>query len=458
MFVAGPTTARRKTETRYDYRDLLAKFESQTAKVGIIGLGYVGVPLALAAVRAGVATTGFDVDVKKVVALNGGSSYIRHISSDSIGEAVASGLFSASSNFAGLAEMDAIIICVPTPITKNCSPDVGYITSAADSIALHLRPGQLVVLESTTYPGTTSGELKTILERSGLKSGEDFFLAFSPEREDPGNERFTTTLIPKVVGGEGVEATALADTLYRSFGISTVTVSSADTAEAVKLTENVFRAVNIALVNELKTVFGRMGIDVWEVIQAAETKPFGFMAFYPGPGVGGHCIPADPYFLTARAREFKQSARLIEIACEINRFMPEAVVDGLAKALDQKRQRGLTGSRILVVGAAYKKNVDDVRDSPALHIIDLLEQRGASVDYHDSYVPTIPWQHEFPGLEGRRSVPLEARRLARYDAVLLATEHDDVDYGLIKNHAVLIADTRNAFAKRGLTADTIVKL
>jgi UDP-N-acetyl-D-glucosamine dehydrogenase len=441
-----------------DHRELLARVESRRANVGIIGLGYVGLPLGLAAARAGVNATGFELDKSKVQALSQGKSYIRHISGESVSEAVASGRFSATTDFSLLRQMDVVVICVPTPITKNCSPDISYIIRAGETVRNNLRPGQLIILESTTYPGTTTGELREILEQTGLVSGRDFFLAFSPEREDPGNQRFTTVHIPKIVGGHGVEATAIAEALYRSFGIKTVTVSSPDTAEAVKLTENVFRSVNIAMVNELKVVFARMGIDIWEVIQAADTKPFGFMAFYPGPGVGGHCIPADPYFLTARAKEFNLSARLTEIACEINRSMPEKVVDGISKALDAHSGRGLCGSRLLLIGAAYKKNIDDMRDSPALHLFELLLDRGAVVEYHDTFVPVIPRLHEFPNLEGRQSVPFDARTLAGYHAVIVATDHDGVDYETVAAYAPMVIDTRNVFARNGLASANIVKL
>lgn len=442
----------------YDHSELLGRVEARKATVGIIGLGYVGLPLGLAAARAGVTSKGFDLDKNKIAALAQGKSYIRHIPTETVSEAVSSGRFSATTDFALLGDMDVIIICVPTPVTKNCSPDISYILRAAETIRNNLRRGQLIILESTTYPGTTMGELRSLLEQTGLSSGRDFFLAFSPEREDPGNQRFTTVHIPKIVGGHGPEATAIAEALYRSFGIRTVTVSSPDTAEAVKLTENVFRAVNIAMVNELKVVFARMGIDIWEVIQAADTKPFGFMAFYPGPGVGGHCIPADPYFLTARAREFNMSARLTEIACEVNRTMPELVVDGIGKTLDVRFHRGLSGSRILVLGAAYKKNIDDMRDSPALHLIEILNGRGAQVDYHDTFVPVLPKLHEFPNLEGRQSVAFDARSLPSYHAVVVATDHDGVDYETVAAHARVVIDTRNVFARRGITSANIVKL
>jgi UDP-N-acetyl-D-glucosamine dehydrogenase len=460
MLLRSERKAQRETDVSeiVDHPELLARVESRRANVGIIGLGYVGLPLGLAAARAGVTAVGFELDKIKVAALSQGRSYIRHIPAESVAEAVASGRFSATTDFSLLRQMDVIVICVPTPVTKNCSPDISYIIRAGESVRNNLRPGQLIVLESTTYPGTTTGELRGILEQTGLQSGKDFFLAFSPEREDPGNQRFTTVHIPKIVGGHGREATVVAEALYRSFGIKTVTVSSADTAEAVKLTENVFRSVNIAMVNELKIVFARMGIDIWEVIQAADTKPFGFMAFYPGPGVGGHCIPADPYFLTARAREFNMSARLTEIACEINRTMPAHVIDGVSKALDAHFSRGLSGSRLLLLGAAYKKNIDDMRDSPALHLFEILLSRGAVVDYHDTFVPSIPRLHEFPNLEGKQSVSFDARSLAAYHAVIVATDHDGVDYETVASYAPLVIDTRNVFARHGLSADNIIKL
>jgi UDP-N-acetyl-D-glucosamine dehydrogenase len=315
----------------------------------------------------------------------------------------------------------------------------------------------LVVLESTTYPGTTEEVVKPILEESGLKSGADFFLAFSPEREDPGNPNFGTSAIPKVIGGDGEHALILAETLYRGLVTRTVPVSSAATAEAVKLTENIFRAVNIALVNELKIVFDRMGIDIWEVIDAAKTKPFGFLPFYPGPGLGGHCIPIDPFYLTWKAREYDVATRFIELAGEINTRMPEYVLDRLIEAVDRNLGKGMKGARVLVLGLAYKKNVDDMRESPSLKLIEIIEERGAHVDYHDPFIPTVPMSREHAELAGRRSVRLDADNIKGYDAVLIATDHDSVDYRLVVEHAKLVVDTRNACRRAGVVSDKIVR-
>jgi UDP-N-acetyl-D-glucosamine dehydrogenase len=346
---------------------------------------------------------------------------------------------------------------VPTPLTRHREPDLTHVVQAAHAIASKLQRGQLVVLESTTYPGTTDEVIKPILEGTGLRSGTDFFLAFSPEREDPGNADFVTSNIPKIVGGDGADALALAEALYNALVVRTVPVSSAATAEAVKLTENIFRAVNIALVNELKVVYAAMGIDVWEVIEAAKTKPFGFMPFYPGPGLGGHCVPIDPFYLTWKAREYGIATRFIELAGEINTHMPNYVVGRLIEALDRHSGKGLTRARILILGLAYKKNVDDTRESPSLKLIELLEHRGATVDYHDPFVPVIPTTREYAVLAGRPSVPLGANMLERYDAVLIATDHDSIDYGTIARHAKLVVDTRNVFGRSGLPPATVVK-
>jgi UDP-N-acetyl-D-glucosamine dehydrogenase len=345
---------------------------------------------------------------------------------------------------------------VPTPLTRHREPDLSFVETTARAIAATLRPGQLVVLEPTTYPGTSAEILRPILETTGLTSGLDFFLAFSPEREDPGNRDFRTASIPKVVGGDGADALRLADALYSAFTIATVPVSSMATAEAVKLTENIFRAVNIALVNELKLVYDAMGIDVWEVIEAAKTKPFGFMPFYPGPGLGGHCIPIDPFYLAWKAREYDVTARFIELAGEVNTRMPYHVVDRLAEAVD-RTGTAFSGARVLVLGLAYKKNVDDIRESPSLKLIQLIEARGARCEYHDPFVPVIGPTREHPALAGRRSVPLDAAELAACDAVLIATDHDDVDYAFVVAHARLVIDTRNVCARRGLQGPSIVK-
>ena len=425
--------------------------------IGIIGLGYVGLPLALAAAAAGYRVVGFDIDAAKVESLKAGRSYIKHISDAELRAATAAGRLDATTDFARLGAVDAIIICVPTPLTAHRTPDLTYVVRTTEAIVPHLRRGHLVVLESTTWPGTTEEVMKPILERTGLKSGEDFFLAYSPEREDPGNPAFTTRGIPKVVGGDGPEALALADALYGTIVAGTVKVSSTRTAEAVKLTENIFRAVNIALVNELKVVYERMGVDIWEVIEAAKTKPFGYMPFYPGPGLGGHCIPIDPFYLTWKAREFETSTRFIELAGEINTAMPHYVVERLARALDAATGRGLNGATILLLGLAYKKNVDDVRESPAFKLIELLEHRGARVDFYDPHVAAIPPMREYPHYQGRPRVAWNGPSIAAFDAVLIATDHDDVDYKLVADNARLVIDTRNACARAGITAPHIVK-
>ncbi|MCB8819823.1 nucleotide sugar dehydrogenase [Microvirga rosea] len=436
--------------------ELLASFKARKARIGIVGLGYVGIPLALAATKAGFNVLGFDIDAPRVDQLNRGESFIKHIPAAMIGEAVESGKFQATADFDRLAEPDAILIAVPTPLTRHREPDLSYVENTARSIAPRLRKGQLVVLESTTYPGTTDEVIKPIFEATGLKSGVDFFLAFSPEREDPGNPDFGTSTIPKVVGGDGPDALALAEALYGQLIVKTVPVSSAATAEAVKLTENIFRAVNIALVNELKVVYAAMGIDVWEVIDAAKTKPFGFMPFYPGPGLGGHCIPIDPFYLTWKAREYDIATRFIELAGQINTRMPYYVVNKLAEAVDRSG-KAFTGSKILMLGIAYKKNVDDMRESPSLKLIELIEGRGAHVDYYDPFIPVIPMTREHAELAGRKSVALDAKTLAGYDAVLIATDHDNVDYKLVVEHGKVVVDTRNACVRAGIPEGKVIK-
>ena len=423
---------------------LLQRLERRAARVGVIGLGYVGLPLVRAIADAGFVTLGFDIDRTKVEALNAGRSYIRYIADRDITALRAGGRFEATTDFVRVAELDVILICVPTPLSRHREPDLSFVERTAQSLAPHLRAGQLVILESTSYPGTTGEVLRPLLERSGLQSGSDLYLAYSPEREDPGNPSYSTAAIPKVVGGEGAVATRLAATFYDQFVSRTVLVSSPAVAEAVKLTENIFRAVNIALVNELKVVFDGMGIDIWEVIEAAKTKPFGYMPFYPGPGLGGHCIPIDPFYLTWKAREYDISTRFIELAGEINTAMPRYVVERLARALDQRAAKGLNGARILIVGIAYKKNVDDMRESPALVIMELLEARGAKFEYHDSFLPVIPPSREYGGFAGQRSVELIPETIAGFDAVLVATDHDDVDYHALVAAARLVVDTRNA--------------
>lgn len=439
------------------FASLMKRIEARDAKAGIIGLGYVGLPLAATIVDNDYPVLGFDIDPAKVDLLNAGRSYIRHIGGDMISAMRSTGRFEATAEFDRLAEADIILICVPTPLNQYREPDLSYVKMTTEEVAKRLRPGQLIVLESTTYPGTTVELLKPILEAGGLVCGHDFFLAYSPEREDPGNPNFGTAAIPKVVGGEGPDALALAVAFYGSIVTRAVPVSSSATAEAVKLTENIFRSVNIALVNELKVIYDAMGIDVWEVIEAAKTKPFGFMPFYPGPGLGGHCIPIDPFYLTWKAREYGVPTRFIELAGEINTFMPRFVVDRLALSLDRVASKGLNRSRVLILGLAYKKNVDDLRESPSLVLIEMLKKRGADVDYHDPFIAEIMLTREHPGLAGMRSVAWDEKRIAQYDAVLIATDHDDVDYVGLVEHAKLVIDTRNACARAGATGPNVVK-
>jgi UDP-N-acetyl-D-glucosamine dehydrogenase len=436
---------------------LAARFHQRQAAVGVIGLGYVGLPLAQAIGNKGFRVTGFDIDPAKVEALNAGRSYIRHIPAASLAALARKGLFSATADFGRLAEMDAILICVPTPLNRYREPDLSFVEATTAAVARHLRRGQLVVLESTTYPGTCREVMKPLLEAGGLVSGRDFFLAYSPEREDPGNPRYDTASIPKVVGGDGPAALTLALALYGQIVAETVPVSSVEVAEAVKLSENIFRAVNIALANELKLVYGAMGIDVWEVIEAAKSKPFGFMPFYPGPGLGGHCIPIDPFYLTWKAREYGIATRFIELAGEINTNMPRHVVERLAEALDRRQQRSLSASHILVLGLAYKKNVEDLRESPALRLIEMLEARGARVDFFDPLVAEIPRMREHPGLQGRRSIAWEAERLAAYHAALIVTDHDEVDYGALVANLPLVVDSRNVCERKGIKDAKVVK-
>jgi UDP-N-acetyl-D-glucosamine dehydrogenase len=436
---------------------LLARFRDRTATVGVIGLGYVGLPLAWALLRARFRVVGLDIDEKKTDALRKGETYISHLPAEMFADAIKGGRFHPTTDFAALREADAILICVPTPLNSHREPDLSFVENTARSILPNLRRGQLIILESTSYPGTTREVMKPVLEKSGLVSGKDFFIAFSPEREDPGNAQFSTKEIPKVVGGDGGDALELADTLYSSFVDRTVRVSSLEAAEAVKITENVFRAVNIALVNELKMLYAEMGIDTWEVIEAAKTKPFGFMAFYPGPGLGGHCIPIDPFYLTWKSREYGLTTRFIELAGEINAMMPRYVVSRVADELNARTGRGLNGAKILIVGLAYKKNISDTRESPSFKLIELLEKQGARCDVHDPFVPVIPMTREHPEYAGRRSVTLDGGTVSGYDAVLIATDHDAVDYRLLQAHAKVIIDTRNACAKAGVVGTNVAR-
>jgi UDP-N-acetyl-D-glucosamine dehydrogenase len=424
---------------------LLEKIESGTVSVGIIGMGYVGLPLALAFVeQAKVKVIGFDVDPAKVEMLQRGRTYITHIGEDRVHRAKETGLLEASADFELLGQPDALLIAVPTPLTPQREPDMQYIVSTGRAIAARLRPGQLVVLESTTYPGTTDGLLREILEESGLKCGKDFFLAFSPEREDPGNKQFSTATIPKIVGGVDADAGHLAAALYARALAKVVRVRSASVAEATKLTENVFRAVNIALVNELKVVYDRMGIDIWDVLDGASTKPFGFMRFNPGPGLGGHCIPLDPFYLTWKAREFGVVTRFVELAGEINVAMPRYVVEKVQQALNA-RSKPVRDSRILLLGIAYKKDIDDTRESPAFELCHLLLELGARVSYHDPHIPKAPRVRSWPHLPPLQSEPLTPELLRAQDAVVVATDHSSVDYARILSHAKLIVDTRGVY-------------
>lgn len=451
------TESRFLDASRSTYDRLLNRISTRAAQVGVIGLGYVGLPLAVAIARAGFPVSGFDIEAQKVENLNNGQSYIEAVASTALAGQVANGRFRATADFAELAGCDVIIICVPTPLTKNREPDLSFVRNTAGTIAKHLRLGQLIVLESTTYPGTTDDVIKPILEETGLQSKIDFFLGFSPEREDPGNRSFEVATIPKIVAGDGIEAATLVQAFYQGVVKTVVPVSTTATAEAVKLTENIFRSVNIALVNELKVVLGAMGIDIWEVIEAAKSKPFGYMPFYPGPGLGGHCVPIDPFYLTWKAREYELPTRFIELAAEINTAMPRHVVDELAKALDRRCGKALSRSRILIIGLAYKKNVPDIRESPSLRLIELIEEWGGKAEFHDPHVNEIPTTREHMAIKGRRSVELTEAALKDFDAVVIATDHDAIDYQAIVDHALLIVDTRNVFGRLGLARETVVK-
>ena len=432
-----------------------ARIGDRSAKIGVIGLGYVGLPLMLASIAKKFNVLGFDIDVAKVKRLNRGRSPLRHVGDDSIAAARKAKLFEATSDMNRLSEVDVVIICVPTPIGAHREPDLSFVVGTVKEVAERLRAGQLIVLESTTYPGTTTEVVRPILESSGLKSGRDFYLAFSPEREDPGNAQFSTSAIPKVVGGDCTSACDLASAFYSTIIEKVVSVSSTETAEAVKITENVFRAVNIALVNELKIIYSKMDINIFEVIDAAKTKPFGYMAFYPGPGLGGHCIPIDPFYLTWKAREHGINTRFIELAGEINTQMPSYVVDRLASVLDRSKGVSLSVSKILVIGVAYKKNVDDMRESPALVIIELLKARGAKVDYYDPYVPAIPKTRAHPSLAGMRSISFNLKSVSSYNAVLIVTDHSEIDWESLVKAAQVVVDTRNATAHVSAGKDKI---
>jgi UDP-N-acetyl-D-glucosamine dehydrogenase len=418
----------------------------KSMKIAVVGLGYVGLPLSLQFARSGVKVLGLDIDPAKVASLNGGKSYIQHVPGPEIMAAVNAGTFEASTDFKRIREVTAVIICVPTPLNKNREPDISFILNTGRQIAPALQPGALVVLESTTYPGTTEEELLPILEAgSGKQAGVDFHLAFSPEREDPANPLSRVADIPKVVGGYTPACLERAKSLYMLAIKTIVPVSSCRVAEATKLLENIFRSVNIALVNELKVVYAAMGIDIWEVIHAARTKPFGFMPFYPGPGLGGHCIPIDPFYLTWKAREFNQNTRFIELAGEINTAMPFYVLSRTAEALNSRR-KAVNGSRILVVGLAYKPNVDDERQSPSYILMENLQARGAVVAYHDPYVPVIRSTRDHPRWAGTRSVLWDRQTLQSFDAAIIATNHAVINYQELADWSDCIVDTRNAMA------------
>lgn len=422
--------------------NLQKSIESKSAKVGVIGLGYVGLPLIQAFTQAGFKCLGFDVDPRKVESLQAGRSYIKHIGSATVAKWIADRSFEATADMKRLAEADALLICVPTPLNESRDPDLTYVEQTASSIAAALRPGQLVVLESTTYPTTTRDVVLPILEKGGLKLGRDFWLAYSPEREDPGNPDYSAARIPKVVGGADAESLRLAVSLYGQAVVKVVPVSSMEVAEACKILENTYRAVNIALVNELKTLYDRMGIDVWQVIDAAKTKPFGFQAFYPGPGLGGHCIPIDPFYLTWLARRHGLTTRFIELAGEVNMRMPEYVVGRVAEFLNEQ-SKPLRGSRICLLGMAYKKDVDDPRESPSFELLDLLRSRGAVVTYNDPHIPQLPRMrhHDVPEMSSQELTP---QFLAAQDCVLIATDHSAYDFEHVVRHARLVVDTRNA--------------
>lgn len=432
------------------YSSLKDKIAARQARVVTVGLGYVGLPLALTISECGFPVTGFDLNAARVAAINEGQRVISYFPENRIADALASGRFSASSDHGVLGKADIILMCVPTPLSAQREPDLTYVIRAAETVAAAIRPGQLIVLESTVWPGATATVVKPILERSGLRAGTDFFLGFSPEREDPGNAKFDTKSIPKIVGADDNQSRDLLDRFYSGVVTRTVPVSSLATAEAVKLAENSFRTVNIALVNEMKVAMEAMGVDVWEVVQAAATKPFGYMPFYPGPGIGGDCIPVSPVYLSWRARDVGSATPIIDLARANNDNAPDLIAGRVAVELAKNGGVAVKGARILLLGVAYKKNVEDTRESPALAILNRLEDMGAQCDYHDSYFPTMPLTRDHPKLAGRTSIALTEENVAAYDAVLVATDHTGVDYALVAQSARLILDTRNVFDAAGL--------
>lgn len=426
--------------------DLEKKIKTKEAYIGIIGLGYVGLPLLKTFLAVGFRVLGFDIDPKKIKKLNQGRSYIKHVTTKELKDYIKEKKFHATSNFRNLNKVDVIIICVPTPLDSYKNPDLTFVLDTTEVISKNLRKGTLVILESTTYPGTTEEKMLPILERGLRKVGKDFFLAYSPERENPGDREYTTSKIPKIVGGVTPDCRKLAKTLYDQVVVKTIPVSSPRVAEATKLLENIFRSVNIALVNEMKMIFELLGIDVWEVIEAASTKPFGFLPFYPGPGLGGHCIPVDPFYLTWKAKEVEYPTKFIELAGEINTRMPYHIVQKTIEALN-RRGKIIKGAKILILGIAYKKDVDDQRESPSLKIISLLQKKGAKVSYNDPYVPRSFGHRDYPGLK-LESEALDDKKLKKYDAVIITTDHSAYDYDWIAENASLIIDTRNAIKKK----------
>lgn len=426
--------------------DLAEKISNNNIKVGVVGLGYVGIPLSLGFANKKVNVTGFDIDHSKIELINSGESYLEHISSSEISKSVSEGYFTATTNLGKISEVDCIILCVPTPLDRHLEPDLSYVESTLKSIVPYLREGQVVSLESTTYPGTTTEIVQPIIESSGFKVGEDISLIYSPEREDPGNDNFTSVEIPKVLGGVTEKCLNLGSGIYSLVFPEVVKVSSTAVAEFTKLLENIYRSVNIGLVNEMKVVATRMGIDIWEVIEAAKTKPFGFKAFYPGPGLGGHCIPIDPFYLTWKAKEYGVNTKFIELAGEINRGMPQFVIDATVEALN-KRKKPVNGSKILIIGIAYKANVDDMRESPSFYLMDALKDCGADISYFDPHIPTIPVTREHGNWTGLESVRWEKNVISNYDCTIIATAHDKIDFFDLANWSDCIVDTRNAMQK-----------
>ena len=431
--------------------------ESKNARIIVIGLGYVGLPLACAIAEAGYAVTGYDINAKRIQDLKDSKSHIYAVSEDTLRTLSEKKLLGFSEDSAVLKEADIIEICVPTPLDKYRAPDLGPVMNTARTISKNMRKGQLIILESTTYPGTTREVVIPILEESGLKYGVDFSVGYSPEREDPGNKSFGIKEIPKIVGADDLDTQKNLVSYYSNFVKEVVPVSSLDTAEAVKLTENIFRSVNIALVNELKVIYDAMGVDIWEVVEGAKTKPFGYMPFYPGPGLGGHCIPIDPFYLSYRARAFDMSTKFIELAGEINTMMPGFVVSKTEQAIDAFLKKSLSDSKILLLGMAYKKNVNDIRQSPALDIMHRLVQRGVDPDYYDRHVPVLDHLENHEYLQGRKSVVLNDEQLSKYDTVILLTDHDDVDYSFVGNTVPLIIDTRNVYNRINEVQARVIK-